>query len=290
MSTFPPEANLPARCAHGDADPSEPPIVHWYACERLSVAEIARRTGMSRARITGLLTASGIVVGPRGAGQHRGSGLSSSLGAKLADLYVKQGLTSTEIGERLGMSERTVRQRLAAYGIPRRRKGHAGQILRRQLPLPDLRDLYVRRELTAEHTANRLGTTRGVVLTNAHELGLSVRLGGPAPATGPRAIRLVSALYADSLVRAALRRHHVPVVPAAQGRLRERFPTPHPLTGELLRDLYQECGLAAAHIGLLTGHPGASVQRHLHAAGVRLRPAGGRCPFLRRWRAAESEK
>lgn len=51
-------------------------------------------------------------------------------------------------------------------------------------------------------------------------------------------------------------------------------------------ELYVTCGLGLTHIELLTGQPAESIRKLLRAAGVTLRAAGGRSPFLRRWRAS----
>jgi hypothetical protein len=281
------EATPPDCCANNGVDPISLWARHWYLCERLSAAEIARRTGLARERVTRVLTAAGVTVRPRGAGQHHGAGPRPGFRALLSELYVGQGLTSAEIGGLIGMGERAVRRQLADYGIPRRGRGHSGQITRVQLSRRRLADLYMRAELSAEQVAERLETSRGSVLRNAHDLGLPVRVGGPTPTEGPTAICLVSALYADPLVAATLRQHDIPVVPADVGRLRQRFPTPVPLTDDLLADLYQACGLATTHIELLTGQPAPSIRRRLHRAGIPLRDRGGRCPFLRRWRSTD---
>ncbi|MBY8889265.1 hypothetical protein K7472_31140 [Streptomyces sp. PTM05] len=261
-------------------------VCHSYVCERLSVAEIARRTCLSRGEVTSILLDAHITVAPRGAGQRHGAGSSTAFGELLVELYVERGLSSAEIGDLLGMSGRAVRRRLAEHAIPRRRRGRPGLTGRAQLPGQDLTALYVEAGMSAEQVAARLGSTRGVVLRNAHDLNLPVRLGGSEPRGEPATIQLVTALYADPLVAAALRRHRVPVVPAERGRLHDRFPVPVPLTKDLLSDLYLECGVANTHIELLTGQPAVTVGRRLHRAGIPVRGRGGRCPFLRRWRAA----
>jgi hypothetical protein len=84
-------------------------------------------------------------------------------------------------------------------------------------------------------------------------------------------------------VRRVLKQHDIPVVTQA-GPNWKRFPTPQKLTDTLVIDLYTECGLSLHHIGLLTGRPGAAAGAMLRACGVQLRPAGGRSPFMRRWR------
>jgi hypothetical protein len=53
----------------------------------------------------------------------------------------------------------------------------------------------------------------------------------------------------------------------------------------LLHDLYLEAGVSVVHIEMLTGHPAATLNRVLRRLGIDMRTPGGRCPFLRRWRA-----
>jgi hypothetical protein len=85
-------------------------------------------------------------------------------------------------------------------------------------------------------------------------------------------------------VRRALHRHSLPEVPPG-GPIWQRFPVPVSLNAEAARELYESCGLAIQHIELLTGQAAESVRRQLASSGTILRPAGGRSPFMRRWRA-----
>lgn len=147
----------------------------------------------------------------------------------------------------------------------------------------DLDALYLRAGLSADETGRQLGVSRMVVLRSAHDQGVAVRLGGPPPSQGPTEIELLAALYADPQVRGTLDRHAVPVILSA-GWLWERFPVPVPLTVRLVTDLYDGCGLSLHHIELVTGRPAAAARALLHASGVQLRAAGGRSPFMRRWR------
>lgn len=128
-----------------------------------------------------------------------------------------------------------------------------------------------------------LGVSRRVVLRSAHDGGLPVRVGGAPPGHGPSEIELTQALYADTAVSEVLTRHGVPQVPPS-GPIWQRFPVPHTLTAELATELYSGCGLGLHHIELLTGQPAGTVSSLLRAAGVSLRAAGGRSPFMRRWR------
>jgi transposase-like protein len=262
-------------------------IAHAYVCLLDSTYTIAVGAGLDRQKVTGLLAAAGIALRARGAGgrrPQRRTGEPADLPGLLRDLYLERGLSSSEIGRLLGMNPRTVRARLAEAGIPTRHRGNRPLKARITLAEADLKTLYVQAELTADQVGALLDTRRGTVLRNAHETGLPVRIGGPAPRRGPECIELISALYADPQVAETLARHQVPVRPAGR-RLWERFPDPVVLTAPMLTDLYDGCGLSLTHIELLTGRPAITVGRALVAAGVQLRARGGRSPFLRRWRA-----
>ena len=108
--------------------------------------------------------------------------------------------------------------------------------------------------------------------------------GGAVPLSGPDEIELVSALYADPLIAGVLAGHDIPRVPAG-GSLSQRFREPLPLTTPLVKDLYWGCGAGLNHIELLTGQASGTVRKFMQHAGIPLRLAGGRSPFMRRWRS-----
>ena len=110
---------------------------------------------------------------------------------------------------------------------------------------------------------------------------------GVPSARGPSELELLSALYADPKVRRVLDRHGVPMVTLAEPAWR-RFPAPQPLSADLVSDLYAGCGLSLHHIELLTGRPSAGVGALLRASGIKLRPSGGRSPFMDRWRPGKA--
>jgi len=122
-----------------------------------------------------------------------------------------------------------------------------------------------------------------VVLRTAHDQGLPVRVGGPEPRSGPGEIALIDALYADPLVRWALFRHGIAPRPS-KGPIWERFPIPVDVSPELAKELYVSCGLGLRHIELISGQPAETIRNRLRGQNVELRPAGGRSPFMRRWR------
>jgi hypothetical protein len=199
----------------------------------------------------------------------------------LLDLYVNQRRTRAEVAAKLGVSEALVRAWLTDLGLPVHSRGGLFREDRMRLPMRPLADLYVKAEMPAEQIGKRLGKSRQIVLASAHELGVPVRQGGLP--NNKSAIVWLEALYRDCAVVGALRRHGVPVV-ARAGRLAERFPSPAALTDQLLRDLYVGCGLSVTQIELVTGQPSATVRRHIRAAGIASRAAGGLSPFTRRVR------
>ncbi len=284
----------PCQCA-GDLDVTAGPLPlrvrHLYVCAGMSTYAIGEMVGIDRQRVTRMLHRAGVTLRARGSGRERPRRRTPDppgLPALLEELYVRHRLTSRQIGQLIGIPERRVRERLHEFGIPVRTRGWCHREDRTTLGADRLTDLYVIDEMSADQVARVLGVSRQVVLRNAHELGLPVRVAGPArDGAAAREIELIDALYADPLVRAALARHGVPRVPAG-GPIWQRFPRPFPLGKALLADLYTECGVSSYHIELLTGRPSATVRRVLTECGIPLRPPGGRCPFLRRWIAGRA--
>jgi hypothetical protein len=289
-----------ARCDHCQANggPPEgaPPdgelnpilLVHLYLCLGLSTYRIAARTGIDRQRVTRALHRAGVPLRPRGVGRLRPvrdpNGRPPRPPRLLLELYEEARLSSRQIAAILGMPERTARDRLRGAGVSMRTRGGWNREDRVTVPADVLRVLYVEHGLTAVEVGQRLGLSGGTVLRSAHSLGVPVRSGGAVPLSGPDEIELVSALYADLLIAGVLTAHNIPRVPAG-GSLSQRFPEPLTLTTPLVKDLYWGCGAGLNHIELLTGQASGSVRRFMQRAGIPLRPAGGRSPFMRRWRS-----
>ncbi len=261
-------------------------VSHLYECEGLSTYRIGEIVGIDRQRVGRLLARARVPVKPRGAGRHRyRSEKRAAADALTTRLYVELGLSSVQISELTGVPQRTVRDRLRASGTRMRTRGRLNREDRLAVPAERIAELYVDAGLTAAQVGRLLGVSRQIVLRSAHDEGFPVRIGGPEPVAGPAEIELVDALYADSLVGRTLARHGVIRRPAG-GPISRRFPVPQPVTSELAEELYVGCGLGVRHIELLTGQPAQTILRLLRARGVPRRPAGGRSPFLRRWRAA----
>jgi hypothetical protein len=281
-------------CPHGPSEgcPSDLPdapeaerMAHLYRCQMLSTYQIGRITGNNRQRVNWVLHKAGVTVNPRGTGRRKGGRDDQAryLDDLMADMYSRLRLSTTQIAGLAGISADAVRYRLVARGVPMRTRGRNNREDRIVISEDELADLYVQAGLSADEIGRMLGVSRKVVLRSAHDAGLPVRVGGAPPGHGPSEIELIQALYADPEVSEVLTRHDVPPVPPS-GPIWQRFPEPHKLTAELATELYDGCGLGLYHIELLTGQPAGTVSGLLHASGVPLRPAGGRSPFMRRWR------
>lgn len=260
-------------------------VSHLYLCEGLSTYRIGAVTGIDRQRVGRMLARAGVPVKPRGEGRRRPVDEDQAgLDHVMERLYAESGLSSRDISAITGIPQRTVRDRLHARGVRMRTRGRLNREDRVAVPADALIRLYVGAGLSAADTGRLLGVSGQIVLRAAHDDGLAVRVGGPEPSHGPAEIELVDALYADPLVRHALTRHHIGRRPAG-GPIWQRFPVPVPLGAELAEELYVVCGLGVRHIELLTGQPAQTILRLLRAQGITRRPAGGRSPFMRRWRA-----
>jgi hypothetical protein len=284
-------------CPHGTAEGCPPDLpdapeaermAHLYVCQLLSTYQIGQITGNNRQRVTWVLRKAGIPVIPRGAGRPRGGrdDQARHVDDLMTDMYLHLRLSTTQISGLVGIAAPAVRSRLLARGVPMRTRGGNNREDRIVVPQDDLADLYVKGGLPANEVGHMLGVSTRVVLRSAHDAGLPVRVGGAPPQHGPTQIELIQTLYADTLVTEVLARHQVPQVPSP-GPIWQRFPVPHRLTAALATELYCDCGLGVQHIELLTGQPAKTVASLLRANGVPLRTAGGRSPFMRRWREGE---
>ena len=261
-------------------------VSHLYDCQGLSTYEIATATGISRQRIGRLLHKAGVAVKPRGAGRQRPPDVEQAALTDLAErLYLQSNLSSGQISVMIGVPERTIRSRLRARGVRMRTRGRPNREDRAAAPVEALAQFYLRSGLTAAETGRRLGIPGRVVLRTAHDQGLPVRIGGPLPRHGPSEIELIDALYADPLVRRAMFRHGIAPRPG-KGPIWQRFPVPVDVSPDLAKELYESCGLGLRHIELISGQPAETIRSRLRGQNIKLRPPGGRSPFMRRWRGS----
>ena len=204
--------------------------------------------------------------------------------AQLRRLYTEQGLPIAVIAASYRTSLPKVRRWLQDAGIavrPRTARAHRAVLDRARLV-----ELYSDRGWTAAQVAAELDSTVHTVLRGLHDHGIAVRRGGSQPNIRPGhdgavagdAVRLLAALYADRRLSAVLRRHRIPRRPQS-GTIAERFPTPVVLTTAMLVELYDQVGLSARQIELLTGQPHEQVLDALHAAGLSVRRDSGPSPW-----------
>ena len=188
------------------------------------------------------------------------------------------GVSRAEIAtaHRVGLA--TVTRWCAHYGLevvgPPRPAGGRGV----ELDPRELRRLYVTEQWSARQIADEFGVDSALVNFALHSHRIPVRHGGFG--TQEDAVVLLDALYADTDVTAALRRHNVPLRPRA-GTLARRFPHPAPLAAELAEELYDTLGLSTIQISLLTGHTASNVLEVLRKHGIPSRP-GSRSPWYER--------
>ncbi len=200
---------------------------------------------------------------------------------ELRRLYLEEGLTLAVIAGRYRTAAPKVRRWLDEDGIPVRPR--TTRATRTVFDPALLRELYTDRNWTAAEIAAELDASPHTVLRSLHANAIPVRRGGARPlrdADQPTT-RLLTALYADPDIAAALSRHRVPRRPRP-GPIADRFPTPATLTPALLRALYDGVGLSARQIELLTGQPHEQILDAVHAAGLPVRCNAGPSPWSAR--------
>lgn len=158
--------------------------------ERRSVPEVAEHFGVPADWVRAEL-ARHAISRPR----RPPRGLTPLTATVLEDLYVRRGLTATQIAGRVGGSPTRVVEALERVGIPRRPRGWRPDLpeLSRDL----LVELYVDQGLSSRAIAARVGGSDQRVLDALHRHGIPVRprrQSAPPPAVKARRLR---ALYVD---------------------------------------------------------------------------------------------
>ena len=115
----------------------------------------------------------------------------------LRRLYVTEGLTVTEVAERLDLPQRRVTAALQAAGIPRRRPGWTDGAPPSPITAQQLGDLYVEHGNTVREVAAVLGTTTTRVNAALRRHGIARR---PEPAPPPPPLALDAATLTDLYV------------------------------------------------------------------------------------------
>ena len=196
---------------------------------------------------------------------------------ELKNKYLVEKQTILAIAEHYGTTHSTIRDWLeridVTIGIDR--PGTANR-RDRDLTRDQLKRMYLKEELTAAEIAAQIGVTKKVVLTMLHENGIALRPSGARRPGNP--VPLLDQLYNDASITEALTRHAIPLV-TTYGNSNQRFPELPALTGELLEDLYNHCGLSIQMISLLVGHGEASIRSHMRNTNVSIREGRSRAPW-----------
>ena len=94
----------------------------------------------------------------------------------LIDLYVKKGMTVSDVSKVYGCGADAIRKRMEKYGISRRPRGDKVTIQKETLV-----DLYINRHLTADAVAKQLGCSSKTVSNKLKKCGIK-------PLTNPKAM------------------------------------------------------------------------------------------------------
>jgi predicted DNA-binding protein (UPF0251 family) len=271
-------AGIPRRPLAGPELPiDDRTLERLYVTERVELEQLAARFEVAPWAVRRRLREAGIV---RPSGLPPGGDRPKPPHNELERQYVDEQATLSELAAHYEVTARTVRRWLEACGIQvRPQPPTAGTRPAEPLTLSrdELWDLYVNQGLTAAQIAQQVGMSKNTVTTALHAQRIPVR--SPGPSRQPPVV-LLDALYGDPALTAVLDRHGIGRQPQA-GSLRERWPTPAPLSEEALEELYVTVGLSVNHISLLTGHQPAGIRHRLQQAGLPAR-SGSRSP----WQAA----
>jgi len=261
-----------------------------YVDRRLTTREVAAELGINKTRVIRALTAAGIPRRPRSERRPRGA-RAAVTDTALAEVYHQPGMTIAKAVEHFAVSEEDLRRRIAETGWTRRpgaftpRTAWSPQELQAKAV-----ELYAT-GLTMRQVGAQLGVSGSTISDALHAAKAPVRPGGgtrPEAHGEPRT--LITDLYADPDIVAALRRHHVHVPDEVDWTVTGPFHTyvDLPVPAALLRELYNDIGLAIHHIALLIGLGDLATRNRLIQAGITFRPGREPCPWNRRRYSTES--
>src|SRR5664279_1206816 len=236
-----------------------------------------------RCRLGNRHARSAVHLRQRGIG-HRGAGAAVTDTA-LAEVYRRPGMTIAKAAAHFGVSDEYLRRRIAEAGLTRR----PGTFAPRSAYPPDVLQakavkLYAT-GMTMREVGARLGVSSSTVSMALHAAKAPVRpSGGARPEAHDTPRTLITDLYANPDVVAALRRHHVQVPDEAEWHVTGPFHSyvPLPVPAAFVRELYVDIGLSIHHIALLIGLGDFATRNRLIQAGVTFRPSQERCPWNHR--------
>ncbi len=263
-----------------------------YVDQQLRLREVAAVLGLPVARVRTSLLAAGIPI--RDKRLRRPTPAQAAVTDEvLHQLYVQQRLPIKQVAQQLGVSVWYLSKRVGQAGLRKRPGTHTPHLPHDPADLTQRAIVGYQQGLNIHDVANRLGISASTVIQLLHDAGVPIRPGGlPHNTDGRPPYVLIDDLYADPDVRAVLSRHHVVVPPP--GHWRKAGPhesyAPLPLSGQLLRELYVDVGLACSHIALLCGVGRTYVYDGLAQHGITPRQPGAASPWFARTHAQSSAR
>jgi len=265
-------------------DPAQ--LRRLYVDQHRTLAQVATATRASARRVKAALADAGIPLRPARSRADRPP-LPTLSADQLTDVYIRQGLTVTEIAAQLGGSTTWVLTALHAHGIPRR-TGGARPVPPLNIDTATLTEMYVNRRLDDPAIGAHLAVPPWRVTARRRQLGVR-RPPVPPPHPGPPPTPpadVLRRLYLDehlptaaigklyrispNVARRWLRDAAIPVQPRTT---REHRRT---LNVTQLRDLYHQHQWTAAQIAAHLHTTQHLVLRSLHDAGIPVRRGGAR--------------
>ena len=271
----------------GDPDPriDHRRLRQLYVDEGRTVTETAAAFGVRRSLVIRELGLAGIAARSAHERRPRDARLGVTREA-LVQLYVEDRLSVVETARTLGVSTEYLAKQMRAHGIAKRpgsftpRSSIEGTEL-----VSRCVELYEDQQLTMGEVADQLGVSKTTVRNVLHESKVAVRPGGfPHISAEQRSRHLLSDLYSDEEVTAALVRHGVAVQDPASWRPPAPTETvaPLPLSRDLLVDLYIHVGLSIFHIGLVCGVGKTHVDARLKHFAIPRRSPQSTSPWMER--------
>ena len=138
-----------------------------YVVEKKSAAEISKEMDVTASLVIYNLHRAGIPVRPT---NNKPRVIISK--EDLVRMYQKEGLTTSEIGRKLGCHPALVWRRLKKYGIPRR---NSGTISRTRITKETLRRMYVDDRKSIARIAREMGCSDAAVRNRLEEYGFEIR-------------------------------------------------------------------------------------------------------------------
>jgi len=282
----PPAVDPPPTRRHPSITPAY--LLREYVRKGRSASSIAREWGLESPEVMRMVREDGLplhTVTPSAAPAAPAREAVHLPRELLEDRYLKQGLSARQIGQEVGMSERSVLLRLHRFNIPMRPAG-GGRSVQERLTRDVLEDLHVVQGHTIAQIAEELEVSAESVRRALHQHELITSRTSRATAVADRLTKeaLIEAYVTDGLklteiadrfnVSAETVRRYAGIheITLDRGRYGRRAgPLAELLTEEVLRREHHDNNKSLTEIAGEYGFSTEGVRRHLHKLGIPLR-------------------